>query len=52
MVKNKFILFAEWVGENHYHLFNIAEGVYYWKNEHDTKTTEELFDLYLDEFYI
>jgi hypothetical protein len=37
------ILFAQWVAENHYHLYNVEDELYYWKNESGTKTTTELY---------
>ena len=38
--------FAEWIAENHFRLYNIENGLYYWKNENENKTTEELFNDY------
>jgi len=37
------ILFAQWIAENHYHLYNVENGLYYWVNESNMKTTTELF---------
>ena len=37
------ILFAQWIAENHYHLYNVEDGVYYWVNEYNMKTTAELY---------
>ena len=41
--------FAEWIAENHYRLYNVEDGVNYWKNEDGLKTTAELFDMYRQE---
>ena len=41
------ILFAEWISENHYVLINFLDGVYYWKNEYDIKTTKELYEIWV-----
>lgn len=45
----KEIKFTEWVAENHYRLVNVENGIYYWKNENDKKTTEELYIKYANE---
>lgn len=37
------ILFAQWLAVNHYHLYNVEDEVYYWKNENGIKTTAELY---------
>lgn len=39
----KEILFAQWIAENHYHLYNVEDEVYYWVNEYNMKTTTELY---------
>ena len=44
--QNKNMKFTEWVAENHYYLYNIEDGVYYWKNETDTLTTNQLHILW------
>lgn len=38
--------FAEWIAENHFRMYNIENGLYYWENENENKTTEELFNDY------
>ena len=37
------ILFAQWIAENHYYLYNVEDEVYYWKNENSIKTTTQLY---------
>jgi hypothetical protein len=41
------IRFIEWVGENHYRLHNIIDGVYYWRNETNEYSTDKLYIQYL-----
>ena len=41
---NKNIKFAEWLAENHYSLWNVEKGIYYWRNEYNKKTTNQLFE--------
>ena len=38
------VVFAQWIAEDHFRLYNIENGVYYWKNEDEIQTTEELFE--------
>lgn len=41
---NKAMLFAEWLAENHYVLFNInGSGDRLWRNETNQKTTKQLY---------
>ncbi len=47
-MKSEAELFAEWVAENHYHLFNIdSNGTHYWYNEEGVKTTGTLYKEFL-----
>jgi hypothetical protein len=46
---NIHILFPEWIGQNHYRLHNVTEGIHYWKNEYGVKTTQELYQIFLEE---
>ena len=39
--------FTEWVAENHYRLYDVIGNIYYWKNEYELKTTDELYLEYL-----
>ena len=41
------INFANWLGENHYYLYDVSNGIYFWKNENGIKTAQELYN----EFY-
>jgi hypothetical protein len=45
------VMFAEWLGQNHYRLHNISNGIHYWKNEYGVKTSQELFDLFLEDIW-
>jgi hypothetical protein len=38
--------FAEWVACNHFVLYDIVKGIYYWKSETETLTTEQLRERY------
>lgn len=41
------ILFANWIGENHYRLVNRIGKIYYWLSESDDdgeQTTTQLYD--------
>jgi len=41
---NDCILFAEWLAENHYRLYNIDNsGFRLWKNKENQKTTKQLY---------
>jgi hypothetical protein len=45
----KSILFAEWLGQNHYKLYNVTEKKCYWVSESDNyihRTTEELYFIF------
>tara|TARA_R110000787_G_scaffold37943_1_gene96021 strand:- start:2318 stop:2593 length:276 start_codon:yes stop_codon:yes gene_type:complete len=49
VVKEKLTLtddsvFAQYVAEEHFRLINVQNGIYYWENETDTKTTEQLLE--------
>lgn len=44
------ILFAEWIAENHYVLINVVEGIHYWQNEQNIKTTKELFEFWIENY--
>ena len=45
--KSNEVLFAEWIAENHFRLYNVKDGVFIWKNETDSKTSQELYDRYI-----
>jgi hypothetical protein len=47
MLNSLVLVFAEWVGENHFHLYNIQDGVHYWKSEEECLTTEELWKRFI-----
>ena len=34
--------FAQDIAENHYRLYNIENGEYFWKNDNNIKTTKQL----------
>jgi hypothetical protein len=38
------VVFAQWVAEHHFRLYNVENGIYYWKSEDETQTSEELFE--------
>ena len=38
------VVFAEWIAEHHFRLYNVENGIYYWKSEDETQTSEELFE--------
>lgn len=40
------VVFAEWIAEHHFRLYNIENGIYYWKSEDETQTSEELFEIF------
>jgi hypothetical protein len=40
--------FAEWLSENHFILYNITDGRYFWKSEDELLTTEQLYERWLD----
>lgn len=44
---NNEIKFTEWVAESHFHLYNIEGGIYYWKDELSTLTTQQLYNLWI-----
>lgn len=41
--------FAEWLAENHYRLCNLEKGVYYWENEDEVKTSQQLFEIFKEQ---
>jgi len=47
--KDNAIRFAEWIFTNHYRLYNIQDGNHYWKNEYNIKTTEQLYQNFINE---
>jgi hypothetical protein len=51
-MKSEAELFAEWVAQNHYHLFNVdtATRIHYWYNEDGVKTTGTLYQEFLNQF--
>jgi len=38
------VVFAQWIAEDHFRLYNVENGVYYWKNEDEIQTSEELLE--------
>lgn len=43
-IKKTILNFPEWIGENHYRLYNVENNIYYWRNEdQNLKTTKQLF---------
>ena len=46
---NDSIAFTNWVGENHYVLYDVNNGVYIWHNEENKVTTEQLYEKYKSE---
>jgi hypothetical protein len=48
-MENGQLKFTEWVGENHYNLYDIKNGVYYWENSFAVKTTSQLLKDFKDE---
>lgn len=48
MALNDEIKFAEWIAESHYILCDVSDAVYTWSNEIDKKTTNELYEMFLN----
>jgi len=40
------ILFAEWLAENHYIMFNKQHGTTYWKNEDTMYSIGDLYNIF------
>ena len=40
---NNEVKFAEWLSENHYVLYNIQNGIYWWKNEYGFENSGFLY---------
>ena len=41
---NESILFAEFIWHQHYRLYSVENGIYFWKREAEIKTTSQLFN--------
>lgn len=41
--KSNEILFAEWIAENHFRLYDVKDGVFIWKNETDSNTKDFIY---------
>lgn len=48
-MKNKETQFAEWLAENHYRLRDISGKEYYWTDEVEIRTTDQLYKRFLKE---
>jgi hypothetical protein len=45
-MKNKEILFAQWIAENHYRLTDVINGIYIWQNDDGFKSTADLLYMF------
>jgi len=52
LMEAKEVLFAEWLGQNHYRLCNVNKDFCYWESESDEdeeQTTQELLIKYINQ---
>lgn len=43
IVRKRSIVFAEYIAKQHYILYDVSEGICYWRNENGVKTTDQLY---------